>query len=260
MTFPKFLEASIVAHKQVAPAVFLLKIRAPSLARAARPGQFLMVCSDPASSPNLLPRPFSLHRVEKEDVSILYRIQGSGTKRLSLLAPQSRISILGPLGRGFQIGPRTKQHLLVAGGMGLAPMPFLKAALNLRGCSSILLYGCRTRSQAIKIAGLKTRLTTDDGSCGLKGLVTQEVERLLRRRADVQVYACGPWPMLARLADICHRFRIPCQVSLESRMACGLGACQGCVIRAADGNYLRVCSDGPVFDSRIIDWSQEPTI
>jgi len=218
-----------------------------------------MVCSDPSYS-TILARPFSIHNIKDEIVSLLYRIQGPGTQRLSRMVPGSRLSIFGPLGHGFKIGSRRQKHLLVAGGMGLAPMPFLHATLKLKGCFSTLLYGCRTQSQVIKIAGPKTILTTDDGSCGIRGLVTQEVENILRPQDGIQVYACGPWPMLAKLAEICRRYQVPCQVSLESRLACGVGACQGCVIRSSEGGYLTVCSDGPVFDSQSIDWSQEPTL
>jgi dihydroorotate dehydrogenase electron transfer subunit len=167
--------------------------------------------------------------------------------------------IIGPLGRGFTPG-RGGRAVMVAGGLGIAPMPLLAKKLSSLGVPSILLYGCRDKGQLLATPGIKTAISTENGSCGRRGRVTDLLEERLRQGGACRVYACGPWAMLKQVSLVCREHKTPCQVSLEARMACGVGACQGCAVKAAGGGYLHVCSDGPVFDSRRIDWNQEPPV
>lgn len=253
------LEAAVMSNRRVREGVFLMELEAPGMAAAAKPGQFVMVRPSQGTAP-LLPRPFSIHRRRDGSLSILYRVAGSGTKLMTGLAQGARLGIFGPLGRGFRYKSSIKHPILVAGGMGIAPMPFLASELASLGQTPKLLYGCRTRPELVGLPGLRAAKATDDGSCGRRGPVTSLLEEELAVRRDSLVYACGPWAMLRRTALSCGKHGVPCQVSLESRMACGVGACQGCAVRGADGGYLSVCSDGPVFDSRLIDWDQEPPV
>jgi len=208
----------------------------------------------------LLRRPFSINDIRGDKVEILYEVKGSGTELLSKMSAKDTLDIIGPLGKGFDIDPSQRHHLLVAGGMGIAPMGFLGRRLKNLKLKHELLYGCRSSSELIQPDIKMCSMSSDDGSCGKKGLVTSLLLDKLSGCQDPVVYACGPWPMLKAVSRICQNKNTPCQVSLESFMACGVGACQGCVVRGSDGNYLSVCDQGPVFDSRQIDWDQDCVI
>jgi dihydroorotate dehydrogenase electron transfer subunit len=225
------------------------------MARLAKPGQFLHV-KPSGSAPILLRRPFSINDVCGQKITILYRIAGKGTTHLASLKKGDPLKVLGPLGHGFKIDHHAKEHLIVAGGMGLAPMQFMARLLDGKGLKPWVYYGCGGKSDLLPCPGRKKILTTDDGSCGLKGYVTEALIESLNKYDRPSVYACGPWPMLKRTATLCLERGINCQVSLEAFMACGVGACQGCVVKGIKG-YLTVCHDGPVFDAREIDWEQD---
>ncbi|HAD81324.1 MAG: hypothetical protein A2509_11875 [Candidatus Edwardsbacteria bacterium RIFOXYD12_FULL_50_11] len=237
-----------------------LSLKAPGLAKSADPGQFIHIRLSTGSDHPLLRRPFSINDIRGDRVSVLYEVKGSGTELLSKMTPRDTLDIIGPLGKGFDIDPGKRHHLLVAGGMGIAPMGFLGRRLKSLKLKHELLYGCRSSSELIPPDIKMCRLSSDDGSCGKKGLVTSLLPGRLEDCQDPVVYACGPWPMLKAVARICRDKKTPCQVSLESFMACGVGACQGCVVRDSDGGYLSVCDKGPVFDSRRIDWDQDCVI
>jgi dihydroorotate dehydrogenase electron transfer subunit len=251
--------ARVLSNRKLKEGIFLLELEAPEIARRSRPGQFVMIRPQEGNDP-LLPRPFSLHDVRTDNIRLLYRLVGSGTKLMAAWIKGQACALAGPLGRGFKVWPGSYRPLLVAGGMGLAPMPFLYRKLFFLGLAPKLLYGCRSKKEKLPLSPLRPKVATDDGSCGRPGLATMLLEEELIDSEKCRVYACGPWAMLKQTALICREHGVPCQVSLESRMACGLGACQGCAVRAADGSYLSVCSDGPVFDSRLIDWDQEPLL
>jgi len=261
------LVATVLDNEQVLPGVYLLRLRAPELASAGRPGQFVMVrCAEEGSYDPLLRRPLALHRLDRAagEVELLVRVAGRGTAWLAVRQPGDPLDILGPLGRGFELDRRTRNLLLVAGGMGIAP---LRAAADeglARGCAVTLVLGARTRGElyppALLPPPVEVHLATDDGSCGPACLVTDllsDPETGLLSWAD-QLLACGPRLMLQALAPIVRagRFRPRAgfaQVSLETAMACGVGACLGCVVQTRKG-YQRVCQEGPVFDLRDIAW------
>lgn len=235
-----------------------MSLEAPGIARRARPGQFVMLRQPDRLDP-LLPRPFSVHDAEGANMRLLYRLAGRGTRYLSQLKPGAMVDVIGPLGRGFS-PRRGGQAVMAAGGLGIAPMPLLARKLRSLGERPVLLYGCRNKGQLLAARGIKALVCTEDGSCGRRGRVTDLLEDRLLRGGACRVYACGPWAMLKQVSLVCRKHGTPCQVSLEARMACGVGACQGCAVRAASGGYLHVCTDGPVFDSRRIDWDQEPPV
>jgi dihydroorotate dehydrogenase electron transfer subunit len=227
--------------------------------------------------PTLLRRPFGIFRTgclppecaglpPREYLEILYKVVGQGTRVMSELHAGDRVELLGPLGRGFTVSDGDCAKLLVGGGIGLVPLFLLAEALIGKGHKVRLLMGGRTRDDILAVTeferlGVETYVSTDDGSLGEEGLVTRVLERKLAKYPCAEVYACGPMPMLKAVEGICAAAGVPLQVSLEAHMACGVGACLGCVVKGAghselQPNYLCTCKEGPVFDARELDWGR----
>ena len=254
--------AALERIEQIAGEVFLLRLSAPQLAVRARPGPFVMVRCAATSDP-LLRRPISICRIDGSTLFLLVERRGRGTDALVRLTPGTDIDLMGPLGTGFDQPPPGTIALLVAGGIGIAPLVFLSQALRRGGAVVRLFAGAATAARVIPFEALggcadAVQLVTDDGSAGQSGMVTDAVRAYLaagdcRVAGDTRLYACGPEPMLAVCAGLARHYGLPCAVSLEAHMACGVGACLGCVVRA-DTGYVRVCCDGPVFDGRRILW------
>lgn len=257
--------ATILAHDIVSPCFRRMRIKSAYLARHAKPGQFVEVrCSD-ARSP-LLRRPFGVHRIRPDGIEIFYEVVGAGTALLARKARGDTADIIGPLGNGFDTGGAGDNAILVAGGIGVAPLVAL--AEGLAGGKKrrlTVLIGARTKShivcaQDFRKLGAKVIITTDDGSLGTEGFVTAPLTHLLSTVGCDHsiVYACGPTVMLKTVAAMAAERDIPCQVSLEERMACGVGVCRGCPVKVrkdlVDTEYRMVCKDGPVFDARLIVW------
>ena len=267
----------ISSNAEVMPGIHLMWIEAPDIAAAGRPGQFITVrCGDFP-----LRRPFSIHQVGKDNViagsdatgtkqpqvAILFKVTGKGTLWLSQREAGERIDIIGPLGRGFTIPPRSKNLLLVAGGIGLAPLVFLmQQALSqhqitlIHGASTaVQLYSNSSQLSTISYQRVQFIPVTEDGSAGQKGRATDILPNFLDW-AD-QVYACGPVGMYKAMMEMSSRARRSklklkkCQVSLEVRMGCGFGACYGCTIDTKKG-LRQVCRDGPVFELDDIIWQE----
>ncbi len=257
----------ILWNRLIAPGYWQMGIHAPSGFGAALPGQFVMVGQIGGGYSPLLRRPFSIHRLIEDDgsvvgIEILYRVVGQGTRLLAELKAGDVIDILGPLGRGFRIPKTTQRIYVAAGGIGVAPLVFLmdrlKEAMNL--AHSRVFLGGRSRvdllcRNAFEALGVPVVLTTDDGSEGDQCLLTHPLEEAVRQRPPDLIAACGPPGMISCVGGIASRFSVPCQVSLEAAMACGLGACLGCAVKPAGNGeaYLHVCKDGPVFDIDTID-------
>jgi len=257
---------SIEFNRQTGKDTWLMGFRSADLASIAKPGQFLMVHLGKKTKDPLLRRPFSIHGIQnRNQLLILYKVVGKGTLLLSALKEDDSISVIGPLGNGFNLPRPNERTLFVAGGMGIAPLFFLAQALNKVQKHKIKIFlGFSTSQEAVLIDQLRDlnidlSLTTDDGSLGIKGLVTDLLDQYLGQRLYKRpvIYACGPTAMLKKIAQKSFTFNLKCYVSLEGSMACGLGICQGCAIKAAnskDKPYYYVCQDGPVFPAEMIDW------
>ncbi len=242
---------------------FLLRISAPQIAREARPGQFLMIRVSSGFNP-LLRRPLSIHNCTGSHLEVFFQVTGEGTRLLSQKMAGEELDILGPCGRGFSLKPEFKgrEIFCVGGGRGLAPLFFLARELQTIGATPVVFYGGQTLSdlalkKRLEEAGWETHFSTDDGSYGFAGLVTQLVKQELRNRKPAFLFGCGPEGMMACLADICQLSNLGAEFSLESIMGCGLGACWGCVRKIKKGSeikYHRICQDGPVFGAEEIVW------
>jgi dihydroorotate dehydrogenase electron transfer subunit len=239
---------------------YLLELRAPAIAAEAQPGQFVHI-RVPDCADALLRRPFSIYRVQGETVSVLYKVVGKGTAALARVRAGERLEVLGPLGHGFSL-PRAgeEEPLLVAGGYGVAALYLLAERSPCRG---ILFEGGRTRGDVLceeefRALGWEVRVTTEDGSHGWRGLVTEPLrEELARRARGRKLYACGPTGMLRAVARLAEEFGVAAEVSLDEPMCCGVGVCLTCVVpvRTAEGwEYQRACTEGPVFDARQVLW------
>ncbi|MDD5307244.1 MAG: dihydroorotate dehydrogenase electron transfer subunit [Deltaproteobacteria bacterium] len=243
--------ARVEEVRVLAPGYALLRFSAERPIEA-RPGQFAMVRGDWGTAP-LLPRAFSLVEAG-ERAAILVRVVGEGTRRLAKLLPGDSLTVLSPCGKGFTDPDEDERPVLVAGGVGVAPLVFLAASLAPR--RPLFLYGARTAADLVMCEEIRKAAhlveTTEDGSRGEKGLVTGALARAMTGHGRVRVYACGPSPMLEVVARVALEENAPCEVALESGMACGLGTCRGCAVTMADGTYRCVCCDGPVFDATLV--------
>lgn len=217
-----------------------------------QPGQFAMLAAverwgGGADERPFLARAFSVARWQGGESHFLLEDVGPGTRRLCELRPGEQVWALGPLGRGFRAPEHGRRAILVGGGVGIAPLAILQDSLVQ---PATVLLGFRERRRAQGAALLRdAAMATDDGSVGHHGLVTELLEDELDARAeDVEVYACGPPPMLEAVRELSSDHKVPVQLALESGMACGFGACFGCVVPTSDG-YVRLCVDGPVLDA-----------
>jgi len=260
-----FQENAEVLHNECIGAdYYKIGLKCVSDYSIAKPGQFLMVKI--ADAP-LLRRPFSIHRLlalkgKQQGLELLYKVVGTGTKKLSSYNAGDSLDLLGPLGNGFDIPENMKGVFIVGGGVGIAPLFFLASFLKDKGrdLSAFRVFiGCRSdddllcRGDFLEL-GMSVQFTTDDGSSGEKGLITEPLERAILQQKPDMVYACGPTPMLRETARIAEKHAIACQISIETMMACGMGACLGCVVhsKAHPDTYFHVCKDGPVFDAKDI--------
>lgn len=283
----KQIKAKILENRKVAEGFYRIRIESAYLAKNSKPGQFFEVkCSD--GNDPLLRRPLGLHRIVNGGIEMLYEVVGKGTGLLAQKKPGEILNVIGPLGNGFSIKRdmfhEIRDTILIAGGIGVAPLLSLAAVLAQspkliahREKKILVLIGACSKKHVLckkefKKLGAKVLISTDDGSCGKRGQVTD----LLRISLDAgprplvpMIYACGPVGMLKEVARIAHEKRIPCQVSLEERMACGVGVCLGCPVRIKAVSkpasldpgpwppapaYKMVCKDGPVFDAEEIAW------
>jgi dihydroorotate dehydrogenase electron transfer subunit len=241
-------------NKKLTETVRALTVEAKSLARRAAPGQFVHIR---CGAEHLLRRPISICDVNGDTVSLVVEVRGAGTEWLARREPGDMLDILGPLGNGFDTGGR--RLLLVGGGIGVPPLLF--AAKKATGEKRAIL-GFQTRRRILleeefKNACDEVFITTDDGSAGEQGLVTAPLKRLLDRGAADSVLACGPRPMLRAVAELASQYGVPCQVSMEERMGCGIGACLVCACQTREGGELHmrhVCKDGPVFQGEAVVW------
>lgn len=243
----------VLSIEQVAELTYRIRFYSPQVAGTARPGQFLLIRVEKTLEP-FLRRPMSLHRVGRGEgwVEILFKIVGKGTRILAEKKIGDRLDVMGPLGRGFDLSAKEK-FLLIAGGVGIAPLLFAAQELLRAKRDFLFLLGFKNRGEIccigeLKDMGAELKIATEDGSMGRKGTVIDLLKDYLRS-SNHRLLASGPRAMLRQLTQICEKWDLDCQVCLEERMACGLGACMGCPVRTK-GGYKLVCLDGPVFNLR----------
>jgi dihydroorotate dehydrogenase electron transfer subunit len=253
-------KTAITRIERLTDDIFRMTLESSEIASAAKPGQFVMVRTGSGKDP-LLRRPFSISQVSNgKYFQILFKVIGRGTSLLAHCREGESLSIIGPLGSGFQMQCGVT-NCLVGGGMGIAPLLFLAKAM-LRKCTAqppVVVLGARNKEELapliedFKELGLHVHAATDDGSLGTHGLVT-DVLKDLDFESPTEISVCGPTPMMTAVHFFCKEKGLGCQVSMETAMACGMGACLGCIVPLAEGGYAHACSDGPVFDAKELLW------
>jgi dihydroorotate dehydrogenase electron transfer subunit len=259
-------EKTRVLHKKTWGKYCLFGLRTEGIARPSQPGQFIMVRTNTGFHP-LLRRPISIHYAEKDTLEIYFQQAGIGTALLSEKKEGDSLDIIGPLGKGFHLDSalKGKNVALVGGGRGIAPLYFLARALRDLGCAVRIYYGGKTVTdiplrQKFEQENFDTRLSTDDGSFGTKGFVTDLFQASLEEFFPVRIFACGPEAMMAKIARLAREKDIQAEFSLETFMGCGFGACWGCVRKIKTGTqeeWIKICEEGPVFSGDRIIWQEE---
>jgi dihydroorotate dehydrogenase electron transfer subunit len=271
------MRGHLTDNRDLGHGYFCVGVEAEGLRATFRPGQFFMLRVENGSDP-LLPRAYSIYRMARRRrgrgarVEFLYKVVGRGTAQLAGLQAGAALDLLGPLGNEFTVPPGTTELLLVAGGIGVPPVIALAEALALRPSrrpAMAAFLGGRSKPDILCAAGFRrvgasVSIATEDGSAGRKGVVTDLLERHLKTRSSAgrAIYSCGPPGMLRRVAEVATAHGVPCQLSMEAPMGCGIGICMGCAIpvrwREADGGeavrYRLCCKDGPVFEAGEVLW------
>ena len=247
----------IVRKQAIAREIYSFEIGCPEVAAVAVPGQFVHI----RAAGFTLRRPISIGGIDREKgtLRIVFEIRGEGTAEIARLNQGDLIDMLAPLGHGFTLSDDYKKVILIGGGIGTPPMfPLAKHY----GSRAVAISGFRSASAVIlqedfAATGAQTILCTDDGTAGIHGFVTQPLKEIAEQGGVDFVYACGPMPMLKNVAAICKEYGIGCEISLEERMACGIGACLGCACRTQRNDeeyFAHVCKDGPVFKAEEVLW------
>jgi dihydroorotate dehydrogenase electron transfer subunit len=269
--------AEVVRNVSEGPSSWRLVLRVPGWP-GFRPGQFAMLSAGSEQAAHrtdpLLPRPMAVYRSDTQGgwsaVEILYKRVGRGTALLAEALPGQRVTIVGPLGRAFPLPRSGESVTIVAGGTGIASV--YELAARLAGSHPVeVLFGARTASDLMAVEDFEAleiplRVATEDGSAGVRGVVTDLLESALEGPtvgvdlpgSGRRVYVCGPTAMMRRCAEIASRREVPCIAALETTMACGFGVCLGCAAPLKKGGYALVCRDGPAFDAASIDWERLP--
>lgn len=247
----------VVANRKINNDYFVLELKAPQKLQLIRPGQFVEIKVD--NSPDVfLRRPLSFFDIDyrQNTISLLILIVGRGTRALSFLSMGDFVNIIYPLGNSFSI-PRTGKALLIGGGVGVAPLLFLAKVLTENNIQPVFLLGAKSRSYLVELDKFEklglVYTTTEDGTYGEKGLVTDHSLFFNNNWNYSQLYACGPVQMMKAVARLAEEKNVSCEVSLENTMACGFGACLSCVQKTVRGN-LCVCVHGPVFNTKELVW------
>lgn len=253
---PGILTEKILQVEKIAPVIFKMTIASEYIASNALPGQFVNIrCSDGVNA--LLRRPISICKVDrtKSTFDIVFQIRGTGTELLSRMQPGESADLLGPLGNSFDLDAKYSRIAVIGGGIGIFPLLFLlnqskakvkKGYLGFRNSDFIVL------EEEFKKASDGLLLSTDDGSAGYHGLVTDMLAKDLKNGTFDMLYSCGPTPMIKQVIKLADQYGIPCQVSMEQRMGCGIGACLVCACKTRYGDdweYSHICKDGPVYRS-----------
>lgn len=258
MSAPVRAWSPVVGNRRVAEQTWWLELDSPEISASARPGQFVMIGFGVGNTgAPFLPRPFSVAwRSDDGRIGLLVREFGAGSRALARLRDGDPVLLLGPLGTSFDL-EGGGSLVCVAGGVGLAPFLFTADVAISQGRDVRLVYGERAVAKVFdpglirSLTGVEPDVWTEDGSAGRQGLVLEAVDR----DSDRDLLACGPTPMLRAVAGLAADSGARLQVSVEEHMGCGIGTCQGCVVRGADGEWRKACTDGPVFDATELEWN-----
>lgn len=253
--------ARILANDRLDGRLFLMTLEAPRIARLVQPGQFIHL-RIPGMADHILRRPFGVYdrNVQEGTIDVLYQVVGAGTAGMTTLSVGERCDLMGPLGQGWTLTPDVHRALVVAGGAGAAPLYLFTAQLREAGVAVDVVLGAQTegalvmRERFSTLMGVEPACSTDDGSYGFHGFATGPTAELLAAHDYDRVYCCGPEPMMRAVAELAAKAGVSCQVSLEKRMACGIGACLSCIVDTTEGRK-RSCVDGPVFDAEKVVWA-----
>ncbi len=280
-----YFNSEILENIEIASGFYKMSFRWPNAAEQPLPGQFITIRSSAATDP-LLRRPLAFSGFTPPPVSsnaggiaeIIYERRGKVTQTLASAEPGDSFTVLGPLGNAFPQPDEASYPILIAGGVGLGPIFYLAVELAHHGFDGTYISGARTSEKLARLSPaspdgrMSTIFCTDDGSFGARGTVINQLESLFAdvrsagvgsrsaaksdaRLENAVIYACGPEPMLEAVHNFAVRNELPCWVSMEQVMGCAVGACMGCVIRVhGEKQYARVCTEGPVFDSRMVVW------
>jgi dihydroorotate dehydrogenase electron transfer subunit len=264
---PYQLMAPVTDNREVAPLHFVLTCFAPEVAAAARPGHFINTRIAEDGFDPLLRKPFSIYSADRLSghIAILYSVVGATTRGMARKRPGDVLDLIGPLGGNlFAADPRPNaRHIMAGGGYGVPPLVFLAQDIRHEnpGASIGFFIGARTRdlllcADDLQAAGIATQTTTEDGTCGRPGLITDALRPAIFAGDPelTTVYCCGSAGMMEAVSKLCAEAGTACQVSLEVTMPCGIGVCMGCVTDLADGRRVRCCIDGPVFSSEEVEW------
>jgi dihydroorotate dehydrogenase electron transfer subunit len=264
---PKELTGEVLYQECLHEDCYRMVIRAePAFLEEAQPGQFIHLKVNEFGGP-LLRRPFSIHQVNRDEqtLSLLYAVVGQGTRIMAADLPGKKMSLLGPLGTGFPSLDASVRHvMLVGGGLGAAPLLFAAERLCQEGKKVEVILGFPSRDRIMLLkdfqqTGAVVSIATDDGSEGFAGYPTTLLEQQLKENRKAVVFACGPHAMLENVASVCGEADVSAWISMEERMACGIGACLGCVVRIRDdqgGHYKKACKDGPVFKASEVNFDE----
>lgn len=257
----KDYKVKIVENRFISGITWLLKFKNEEIAKIAKPAHFIMVRPTPEYQYDpMMRRAFAIADVVNDEIWIYYDVYGKGTKALTEKKVGDEINILAPLGRNL-FPENYDYYLLVGGGIGFAGLSFLMKKLKKEGKPFKAIYGVRRKEQLSMLDWIKDNgfendviIYTEDGSYGEKGLVIKDLKELALENKNTAIFTCGPHGMMKAVDKMAKEINIPCYASLESKMACGFGICIGCVIKDIEkNNYVRVCYEGPVFDTRKIE-------
>jgi dihydroorotate dehydrogenase electron transfer subunit len=251
----------ILSNQRIAAGIHQMTLDCPAVAAEVLPGQFVHL-GIPGLEAHLLRRPLSVYDTDGDagTVAFVYAIVGAGTEQLAMLPAGEQLSLLGPLGRGWRVPLDCSKALLVAGGVGIAPLFMLAGQLAKQGIGTHLVLGAQSADKLVcssdwgdDLGIEQLHIATDDGSVGYHGFCTDIAAQLLAQDGFGYIATCGPELMQRIVAKLAAEHSVPCEVSLERRMACGIGACLSCTVDTTSGRQ-RACKDGPVFDAREVIW------
>lgn len=258
---PGIFYCSVIYNRNLTDQIYLMRLDCEEIARQALPGQFVNIKVNDDLFP-LLRKPFSICRCNANEgwFEVIWKVVGKGTEIMAKYKPGQKVNVLGPLGKGFEVPEEIRLAILVAGGLGVAPLPFLSDQLTRFDIPTVVFLGARTATEISLVEvftelGVEIHLSTDDGTMGTQGVVTEILEDYLKKQdllENIHMFCCGPIPFLRRIIEISRQFKIESQISIETMMGCGFGICMGCPVQVrnlqtGEAQYKLTCIDGPVF-------------